>query len=242
MYTCPYCQKIHNEDKFYCIECQKHYCSIECLKYQNSPEYDIHQLGDLSDMTFSCCGNRFCMKCYSEVIYYNRDDDIIYFCNKCNNFFHGDCYLDSLSQGDATCMCKLCIDLDNCTKNIICRKCHDEEDAKLFSFSNLSDIERYLPLDFSKCKKYKRLVDIVNSYSYNFLDCLSIKCDCKLCINVECNTTLMRLLFSDEYINDITNYWDMGFDIAPVEVLKYLAENSPNNCNCDICQFWKEYV
>lgn len=313
MYTCPACQKTHEESKFYCDECQKYHCSLECLKYKDFTEYDECRAQELSDLTFSCCGTCYCTKCHSWMMYADTDEIILY-CEKCERFFHDECECD-IDHGNESCMCKLCIDLKNNEKKVICPACHNECNVKQFGFENLIDIEqfmsydspvwgnldarqyygkrvkmvytdpnfmkRYIGFDFSECKKFEKLKEVLNrqystvvlvknedasdkanqyitkrivnykefeniqefykAYIRDCLECKHIECDCKFCKNIKCNTLLFRLMFHDSDLNDGCNAWDMGNDLTPVRVLNEFAKSPENNCNCEICQFWKAY-
>lgn len=280
MYTCPVCQKTHEENKFYCDYCLEFYCSLECLKYQNFPEHDKFGVREMSDLTFNCCGTCYCAKCHSQLMY-SGTDEIIRVCELCNRFFHDDCNCEIDPYcGNESCMCKLCIDLQKGEKKIICKACHNQRNIKQFSFADLSDIKQFIQLDspewknlicrhyygrraevefpdsrtmehyigfnFSNCKKYKQLIETFesNRYVLSTAECLfanSIECDCNLCKNIKCKTTFARLMFNDWELNDGSNAWDMGCDLTPVEVLKAIAENPENNCDCEICQFWRAY-
>ena len=285
MFTCPACQKTHEETKFYCDECHEHHCSLDCLKYKDFPEYDECRAQELSDLTFSCCGRCYCTKCHSWMMYADTDE-IILWCEKCERFFHEDCQCD-IDNGNDSCMCRLCIDLKKDWKKVICPACHKEHNVKQFSFVNLHDVKQYIDsrisFDFSNCKKFKKFrealyqdyatsisfyvkskddsdsddqlvinelsdheksknwKEIFETFIRNCMDCVNMECDCELCKNVKCNTLLFRLLFSDKKLNDDSDAWDYGNDFAPVKVLKSIAERSDNNCNCDICKFWKAY-
>ena len=304
MYACPTCKKLHEEKTFYCDECCEYYCSLACFKYQDFHDYYVHGISEISDLTFSCCNIRYCMKCYIDIINLDRGE-IIFLCDKCGRFFHDNCSIDSLKQENEGCMCRLCVDLKNSKTNLICRQCHEDCNVTQFSFSCLNDLEQDIHVDFSNCKKFNQLLEVVSSWkdeisecvsvkcnceicedidnelSYiallhlhkeysedqehyipdkllsckkykrnaelldsrvdRCLDCLSQKCDCDMCTNIQCNTTLMRLMFGDKDLNDEINYWDLGNEITPVEVLKALSENTENKCNCKICQCWKQY-
>lgn len=313
MHTCPLCQKTHEEDKFFCDECQEYYCSLECLQYKNFPEHDERGVGELADLTFNCCDTCYCAKCHSWMMY-SDTGEVILWCEICERLFHDNCDCD-IENGSESCMCKLCIDLKNNEKKVICKACHEQYDVEQLSFADLYDLEKYISFespewenlvsrqffgrrakgefpdpknmeyyigfDFSDCKKFEKLKEILNRhystvvlvknedasdkvnqyitkeivnykefeniqefYKACIRDCLNckhIECECKFCKNVKCNTLLFRLMFNDFGLNDHSNAWDMGNDFTPIEILKSIAENSENDCNCDICQFWKAY-
>jgi hypothetical protein len=208
---------------------------------------------------------------------YDGEDEIIVWCEKCKRFFHDDCECD-IEHGNESCMCKLCINLKNNEKKVICPACHDECNVKQFGFENLIDIEQfisfdspewenlvsrqyfgrrakmvctdpnfakhYIGFDFSECKKFEKLKEVVDLPKFNlsnYLPIKSIECDCKFCKNIKCNTLLFRLMFNDFELNDDSNAWDMGNDLTPVRVLNEFAKSPENNCSCEICQFWKAY-
>ncbi len=272
MYTCPVCQKTHEERKFFCDHCVKYYCSLECLKYQNFPEYNVrhtykwsvwpnwpfgsrgkYYMHDMTDLTFSCCNTCYCAKCYSHLIDSPSRENIL-FCERCKKLFHNDCH-SNLKKGNASCMCKLCVSTTLGVKYIICKKCHEKRNIRQLNLSDLNDVKQFISFDspewenlicydggqdisfdFSECKKYRGIVDDTISLDE---DNILIECDCELCKNIKCPTTLFRLMYSCPELLDATG-WDDGLDIGPIVGLGLFACHPRNDCNCKICQFWTE--
>ena len=282
MFTCPACQKTHEETKFYCNECNEFYCSLECLKYQNFPEYNVlytykstfkwlvnsgwpfasgvkYYMHDMTDLTFSCCNTCYCAKCHSHLIGSPRRENIL-FCERCKKLFHNDCNTD-LKNGSSSCMCKLCVGTTLGIKYIICKKCHEKCNIRQLNLSDLNDVNQFISFDspewenliyekrlnstnggqdilfdFSDCKKYRGIVDDTIPLDE---DNVLIECDCEMCKNIKCPTTLFRLMYSCPELLDATG-WDDGLDIGPIVGLGLFACHRRNDCNCKICQFWAE--
>ncbi len=251
--------------------CNNFFCSLECLKYQDFPEYDVCGLNELTDLTFSCCNTCYCAKCHLQLI--DSDDySSISFCDMCERFYHyKKCRSGKIvDDGFKRCMCRLCVDLKHDKKKIICRSCHVKHNVKEVCFKDEFDILQctsLYPYDFSDCEKFWSIIEAFESHCHMvfknpcrkmaiitkkpkpyvlaraWLRCMleNHDCDCNICKNIKCNTLLFRLILHNGHINFKNNYWDEGRDLTPVKALYEYASRPDNDCDCEVCQYWRSY-
>lgn len=244
MNACPICQESNSKSKIYCDKCHKSYCSLKCFRHFDIPLEHKYTMGELSDLEFTCCKTQYCAKCFARILIEHDHKDVDkhpWRCWECNKFFHTECDSD-MDHDMKCCMCQVCVKLDDFhLKRMICKKCHDLHDVKQFYLVNLEDVKQYASYDLSVCKKFEYLKENCFNCNFEISDCLLINCDCESCKNIKCPTTLIRLMFGDRKWNEETQNWGSGLDITPIFTLNELASSPDNECNCEICKFWKEY-
>lgn len=218
----------------------------------------IHEMTDLS---FICCDTCYCAKCHSQLINSPQRENIL-FCDMCKRFFHNDCHSD-LKYGYESCMCPMCISLELGLKIVVCKNCHEAYNVRPVSMSDLNDLKQFISFDspewkkliykddsnskdgeqdisfdFSKCQKYQHVKEALENLDTIKEEDVLVKCDCELCRNIKCPTTLFRLMYNYPELLDITDDWDKGHDISPILALEMFTSHCPNKCHCEVCQFW----
>lgn len=251
MYTCPACQKTHEEDKFYCDCCEKYYCSLECLQYKNFPEHDERGVRYMTDLKTSCCDSCCCAKCFTRLLYIDVDQSTLV-CDMCEKYFHDtcDCYLEN---GNETCMCRLCIDLKNDEKKYICKPCHEKHNVEPLDFFNLFDVENsnspewknlvsrqyfgkrvkdkrimiegyrkdYTGFDFSDCKKFEKLSRLLDP---DYPLYMFGKSECK---SDDVN---------QDVIEEILNYGKSEGESKFKAFIRKCSNCTLIECNCEFCK------
>ncbi len=243
MNACPVCQESNSKSKIYCDNCHEYYCSLKCFRHYVVPLEHVYTVGEVSNLEFTCCKTQYCAKCFAQIlIEHGRDvDRKPWHCSVCEKFFHDECDRE-MEIGIGCCMCRLCVELGSFYfKNMVCKKCHDDNEVKQFYLMNLEDVKQYASYDLSNCKKFKYLKENSFKSKFEISECLSIRCDCEACKNIKCPTTLIRLMFGDRKWNEENPYMCSALCITPIFILNELAISPDNNCDCEICRFWKAY-